>query len=88
MGLLNFLKYFKFQFNMKLLVIFTLIFGLALGSDDIVTISQGKLKGSTLKSRNGRKFKAFQGIPYAKPPINDLRFKVNHIHLCNRFKNV
>lgn len=60
---------------MKSLVIFTLLFGLAFGTDNIVKIDQGLLRGSTLKARNGRDFKAFQGIPYAKPPINELRFE-------------
>lgn len=69
---------------MKLLIIFTILFGLVLGSDDIVTISLGKLKGSTLVARSGRKFKAFQGIPYAKPPTDDLRFRVNDINFCNK----
>lgn len=57
---------------------FALLFGFAMSQDDyVVEISQGKLKGSILKSRNGRNFGAFQGIPYAKPPINELRFMVN-----------
>jgi len=37
---------------------------------------QGTLTGTYLTSRYGRKFAAFQGIPYAQPPIGDLRFKV------------
>lgn len=39
-----------------------------------VTISQGKLNGTLEQSRNGRIYSAFLGIPYAEPPINDLRF--------------
>jgi len=50
--------------------------GLVLGEDNILSLSQGKIKGSILKSRNGREFKAFQGIPYAKSPVGDLRLKV------------
>lgn len=70
---------FRLQFNMESLVIFTLLFGLAFGTDNIVKIDQGLLRGSTLKARNGRDFKAFQGIPYAKPPIKELRFEVRRI---------
>ncbi|KAJ9592676.1 hypothetical protein L9F63_015648, partial [Diploptera punctata] len=44
-------------------------------SDDIVKIKQGLIKGHLLKSRKGRDIFAFQGIPYARPPVGDLRFK-------------
>jgi len=41
-----------------------------------VTIEQGTLVGKTMSSRQGNKIFAFQGIPYAAPPVGDLRFKV------------
>jgi len=63
---------------MKIFIIFTFIFGFAFGVEEVVQLDQGKLTGSSLKSRNGREFKAFQGIPYAKSPTGDLRFKVTH----------
>ena len=34
----------------------------------------GDLIGTTLTSRNGRAILAFRRIPYAVPPINDLRY--------------
>ncbi|KAJ9592673.1 hypothetical protein L9F63_015645, partial [Diploptera punctata] len=43
--------------------------------DDIVKLKQGLIKGHRLKSRKGRDIYAFQGIPYARPPVGDLRFK-------------
>lgn len=48
-------------------------------SDELrVTLPNGsKLVGRALQSHNGRPIKAFMGIPYAKPPLNHLRFKVN-----------
>lgn len=55
----------------------TLILGLVLGTRDVLQIYQGQIKGSVLKSRDGREFHGFQGIPYAKPPVGDLRFKVS-----------
>jgi hypothetical protein len=45
-----------------------------------VHIQQGTLKGTYLASRYGRKFAAFQGIPYAQPPTGALRFKVRVIY--------
>uniref|UniRef100_A0A2I9LNG5 Acetylcholinesterase n=1 Tax=Centruroides hentzi TaxID=88313 RepID=A0A2I9LNG5_9SCOR len=41
----------------------------------IVNLPQGALRGTVLKTSNGRDFYAFQGIPYATPPIGIFRFK-------------
>lgn len=40
-----------------------------------VRIIQGIVKGSKEKLPNGKNFLRFSGIPYAKKPINELRFK-------------
>ncbi|XP_029165265.1 esterase B1-like [Nylanderia fulva] len=40
-----------------------------------VSISNGKLSGIVQKSVYDSRFVAFRGIPYAKPPIGELRFK-------------
>ncbi|XP_013147739.1 PREDICTED: venom carboxylesterase-6-like [Papilio polytes] len=40
-----------------------------------VTTPLGDLKGYFLETRGGRQIAAFTSIPYAKPPLNDLRFK-------------
>ncbi|KAL3282172.1 hypothetical protein HHI36_005366 [Cryptolaemus montrouzieri] len=40
-----------------------------------VAISDGELQGSIMKTRGGRAISAFQGIPYAEPPLGELRFK-------------
>lgn len=47
-------------------------------SETIVKISDGRLRGSVEKSIEGYSYKAFKGVPYAKPPIGQLRFKVNN----------
>ncbi|CAH1724878.1 unnamed protein product [Aphis gossypii] len=60
---------------MKVLGILMLLVGLVFGTDNILNLNQGKIQGSIFKSRNGREFQAFQGIPYAKPPIGDLRLQ-------------
>ncbi|XP_023246024.1 esterase E4-like [Copidosoma floridanum] len=41
----------------------------------IVTISDGQLQGTTLKSVLGPNYYAFKGIPFAAPPLGSLRFK-------------
>ncbi|CAH0547757.1 unnamed protein product [Brassicogethes aeneus] len=38
-------------------------------------IKLGKIRGYVRTSYNDRQFAAFEGIPYAKPPIGNLRFK-------------
>ncbi|KAK9736741.1 Carboxylesterase family [Popillia japonica] len=43
--------------------------------EPIVTTKYGRVRGTTLTTRNGESFLAFRGIPYAKPPIGSLRFK-------------
>lgn len=44
-------------------------------ADDLIVLKHGSLKGHRLTSRKGREIFAFQGIPYAKPPVGELRFK-------------
>lgn len=40
-----------------------------------VKVNQGIVKGVEESLPNGNKFMRFLGIPYAKPPINELRFQ-------------
>lgn len=54
-----------------------------------ITIQQGTLTGKIQQSRNGSKYFAFLSIPYAKPPVGELRFKVkrkNYICYVNNHK--
>lgn len=48
-----------------------------------VKLDNGIFTGIQMESYNGKDFNAFLGIPYAKSPIGELRFKVNtqgHVH--------
>ncbi|CAB3259691.1 unnamed protein product [Arctia plantaginis] len=46
-------------------------------SEPIVETEQGKLRGQlTRNDDNGFTYYAFKGVPYAKPPIGELRFSV------------
>ncbi|KAB0800464.1 hypothetical protein PPYR_06204 [Photinus pyralis] len=47
------------------------------GANDLplVQTSLGKISGFYMSSFGGRVFSAFEGIPYAKPPVGDLRFE-------------
>lgn len=42
-----------------------------------VRIQQGLLKGKIMTSRNGKEFAAYLGIPYAEPPVKNLRLMVS-----------
>ncbi|KAK5647709.1 hypothetical protein RI129_002601 [Pyrocoelia pectoralis] len=43
--------------------------------DPTVTINQGKLLGKINIAYQGNRYYSFQGIPYAEPPLGNLRFK-------------
>lgn len=43
----------------------------------VVETEQGKIKGRILKNFNDFEYCCFKGIPYAKPPIGELRFCVS-----------
>lgn len=43
----------------------------------VVRVKQGELRGIIEETDYGDQYLAFRGIPYAKPPIGPLRFKVN-----------
>lgn len=42
----------------------------------IVQTTTGTLRGYSMKAVGGNRILAFEGIPYAEPPLNDKRFKV------------
>lgn len=44
-------------------------------SSEIVGIEDGKILGTSLLTKSGKSFFAFYQIPFAQPPINELRFQ-------------
>lgn len=53
---------------------------LVLGQDGpIIKTPLGNIQGYYKKSFENRTYAAFEGIPYAKPPIGDLRFVVSFL---------
>ena len=66
-----------------------LLFGLFLvfsnAEDLIVSLSDGQINGTYMNSWLNNQFLAFRRIPYAEPPIEDLRFQVSLLLLSNYF---
>lgn len=65
--------------KMRLLMIVVLFCGIASGlfhEEPKVLTSLGPISGIYEKSRLGRKYAAFLGVPYAKSPIGRRRFEV------------
>lgn len=51
--------------------------------DPVVTVTQGQLKGAVKSLYDGSKYFSFKGIPYAEPPVGELRFKVGDHFMKN-----
>lgn len=47
-----------------------------------VTIEEGIVEGAIIENRYGNPYYSFKGIPYAEPPLGDLRFKVSFYSYC------
>ncbi|XP_034251246.1 esterase FE4-like isoform X2 [Thrips palmi] len=50
-------------------------FGTSCGSGPVVRICEGRLRGRTLRTEGNTTYYSFQGIPYARPPLRELRFQ-------------
>ena len=45
--------------------------------DPVVETNYGKIRGKWVMSQRNLPIASFIGIPYAEPPVGDLRFEVN-----------
>ena len=43
----------------------------------VVKTSYGEIRGFNSEDVDGKEFYSFKGIPYAKPPVDELRFQVS-----------
>ncbi|KAK9686594.1 Carboxylesterase family [Popillia japonica] len=59
----------------KNIAIIFILFNAIKAQEPLVEISQGVLRGTVLVNRDGGNFYGFRSIPYAQPPLNELRFK-------------
>lgn len=52
-----------------------------------IDIDSGRIRGKrSLTLFNEKPYYSFRGIPFAQPPIKDLRFKVRNVHNKNNKK--
>jgi len=58
-----------------ILLLLNCILGLTQAEEVTVTLDKGKLSGQRLDHDFGQFYYAFRGIPYAKPPVRELRFQ-------------
>lgn len=49
----------------------------------LLEISDGKIQGTVLKNIDNDNIYGFLGIPFAKPPVGNLRFKVGRNYIKN-----
>ncbi|XP_065219707.1 juvenile hormone esterase-like [Planococcus citri] len=56
--------------NLLLLVVIRMV------NSEVLKLKSGTINGTVEKSRNGRPYQRFYGIPYAEPPTGELRFQV------------
>jgi carboxylesterase type B len=47
----------------------------------IIRVAQGSLRGQKVKTKTGGTYYSFHAIPYAKPPVGPLRFRVSPVLL-------
>ena len=54
----------------------------------VIKAPAGHIKGAELKTKYGRSISAYRAIPYAEPPIGELRFKKPKLLLENAWEGV
>lgn len=72
------------RIGLILLLSLALALNVSCESEKIVQTANGLIRGQhEISQREKVGFYAFRGIPYAKPPLGELRFKVNQIKSYN-----
>ncbi|XP_049821146.1 juvenile hormone esterase-like isoform X2 [Aethina tumida] len=60
--------------SLKLVIISCVLYSV-IADDPILELPNGKIKGKVITTRAGVDFYSYTQIPFAKPPVGDLRFK-------------
>ena len=71
------IKMFKSSQYISTIISYFLLQGLSASTVYVKLPKLGGINGYYQKSANGRQVSAFEGIPYAQPPVGELRFQVH-----------
>lgn len=55
-------------------------------SNPIVKVTEGQLSGKICNISDDKQYFAFKGIPYARPPLGELRFAVSFVNESLNFR--
>lgn len=69
------MKFFPLATALLLLQVAVIVPLVSCGDAPVIDLLNGRVKGEEKESRDDRDFYAYRGIPYAKPPVGDLRFE-------------
>lgn len=61
--------------------VFVLVLTFVGSNCEFASVPNGLLKGTAARSRDGRGYRQFLGIPYAEPPVGNLRFQVSDLFM-------
>ena len=64
------------KFILPFTAFFLCIFNFGSAEGPVVDITGGKFQGTIARSHKDRPYYSFKGIPFAKPPVDDLRYEV------------
>lgn len=71
-----YIKMANINFKLLFLLIGCLEYTISIVKQPIVATPLGEIKGYYMKTRGDRQISAFTAIPFAKPPLEKLRFEV------------
>ena len=55
---------------------------------EVLSMKDGQIQGLWSNTTKGQPMRAFYSIPYAQPPLGNLRFKVNYNNFKKRVKYI
>lgn len=69
------------KFSLVFLAVAVSVCAISADDEPVVCLEKGCVRGKSFKG-NLKEFEGFLGIPYAKPPVGELRLKVSHEPRC------